>query len=279
MLGIAFAGIFIRLAQPAPPVVVAFYRMAFAAIAMGVWQLARGRRVVWRGRGAGLAVAAGAFFGADHALWQTSIVLTTVATSTLLVNITPLHVGLYTRIVLRRPLHRRFVLGAGLGLLGCAVLLGAPGGGADDLRGALLALGASVFYAGYLLVIGEARRDLDTISALFLVTCGAAVVLGITAALRGDAFQGFPGSAWAAMAGAAAVSQLGGVLGIVWSMRFLPATLASVALLAQPIAAAGLAWTILGEPVGPLQALGGVAVLAGIALASRAPLAPTHRAG
>lgn len=227
---------------------------------------------MWRGRGAGLAVAAGAFFGADHALWQTSIILTTVATSTLLVNITPLHVGLYTRLVLRRPLHRRFVIGATLGLLGCAVLLGSPGVGDDDLRGVLLALTASIFYAGYLLVIGEARREVDTTSALFLVTCSAAVVLGITALLRGDAFHGFPPSAWAAMVAAAAVSQLVGVLGIVWSMRFLPATLASVALLAQPVAAAALAWGILGEPIGVVQALGGGAVLAGIALASRAPI-------
>jgi len=271
VLAIAFAGIFIRLAQPAPPVVVAFYRMLFAALALAAWQLARGLPLARRGRGAALAIAAGAFFGLDHALWQTSIVLTTVATSTLLVNITPLHVGLYTSLVLRQQLHPRFVTGAALGLLGCGVLLGSPGGGSDDSLGSLLALGASVFYAGYLLVIANARRELDTTSALFLVTTSAAAVLGATALGRGDAFSGFPPHSWAAMLGAAGLSQLVGVLGIIWSMRFLPATFASVALLAQPVCAAGLAWWILGEPLGSLQAAGGAAVLVGIALASRTP--------
>jgi drug/metabolite transporter (DMT)-like permease len=271
VLAIAFAGIFIRLAQPAPPVVVAFYRMLFAALALGAWQLARGRPLTWRGRGSQLAIAAGVFFGLDHALWQTSIVLTTVATSTLLVNITPLHVGLYTGLVLRQRLHPRFVLGAGVGLFGCGVLLGSPGGGSADFQGMLLALAASVFYAGYLILIGSARRELDTPSALFWVTASSAVLLAATALVRGDPFSGFPMRSWAAMLGAAGVSQLVGVLGIIWAMRFLPPTFASVALLAQPVCAAGLAWWILAEPLAALQAAGGVAVLAGIGLASRAP--------
>jgi drug/metabolite transporter (DMT)-like permease len=51
-------------------------------------------------------------------------------------------------------------------------------------------------------------------------------------------------------------------MGIVWSLRFLPTTLASVALLAQPLGTALLGWWLLGERLGPLHA-------AGIALASR----------
>ena len=39
--GIAFAGIFVRLAQPAPPVTIGFYRMLFAALAMAAWMLLR----------------------------------------------------------------------------------------------------------------------------------------------------------------------------------------------------------------------------------------------
>ncbi|MHC4590391.1 MAG: DMT family transporter, partial [Planctomycetota bacterium] len=179
----------------------------------------------------------------------------------------------YTALGLRQRLHPRFVIGAALGLVGCGILLGSPGGGVDDAKGMWLALGASIFYAAYIVVIANARRGVDTFSALFLVTCSAAVVLGGTAWLRGDAFRGFPAGSWAAMLGAAALSQLVGVLGIVWSMRVLPPTFASVALLAQPVAAAGLAWMLLGEALGAVQAAGGVAVLVGIGLASRTPRA------
>jgi drug/metabolite transporter (DMT)-like permease len=60
------------------------------------------------------------------------------------------------------------------------------------------------------------------------------------------------------------------VLGIVWALRFLPTALASVVLLGQPVGTAILGWALLGEAIGPLQALGGGAVLAGIALCARA---------
>ena len=71
------------------------------------------------------------------------------------------------------------------------------------------------------------------------------------------------------MAGAALISQIGGVLAIIWALRYLPTTVASVMLLAQPVGTALLGWLLLGEALGPLQALGGAAVLAGIVLASR----------
>lgn len=270
ILGIGAAGIFVRLADPAPPVVVGFYRMGFAGIGLAIGALATGTKLQWRGPGAGYALLAGFCFGADLGFWQTSVTLTTVATATLLVNLTPIHVGLYTVFVQRRRLAARFVAGAGLALLGTLWLLGVPSGGVDDLGGAALALIASLFYAGYIVSMAEARRTVDVASGLALVTIGAACVLGVSAWVRGDPFTGFPLHSWLAMASAGALSQLVGVLGIVWALRFLPATLTSVVLLGQPLAAALLAWWILSEPVGPAQALGGIAVLAGIALASSA---------
>lgn len=264
------AAIFVRLAEPAPPVVVGFYRMAFAGIALGLGLALTRTPIRLRGREGALGLAAGACFGADLAMWQTSVTLTSVATATLLVNVTPVHVGLYTRFVLGERLARRFVAGAALALLGTAILLGGPETAPTDLRGAALALFASLFYAAYLLTLSEARRSLDVMSGLVAVTAGAAGVLGAVAWLRGDPFTGFAPGAWAAMLGAAAISQGLGVLGIVWALRFLPPTLASVALLGQPVGAAALAWWILGEPLSSLQAAGGVAVLVGIALASAA---------
>lgn len=250
--------------------VVGFYRMSFAAVLLTAWVALRRPALRLRGRAAWLAFASGACFGSDIALWQTSIMLTTVATATLLVNLTPVHVGLFARFVRGERLHRAFVAGAALALLGTVVLLGEPGGGADDLRGMLLAIAASLFYAAYLLVMGEARREIDVFSGLYAMTFGAAAVLGLAALANGDPFRGFPAHSWAVMLTAAVVSQLVGVFGIVWALRFLPATLASVGLLGQPLGAAVLAWAILDEPVGAVQALGGVAVLAGIALAGRA---------
>jgi drug/metabolite transporter (DMT)-like permease len=51
---------------------------------------------------------------------------------------------------------------------------------------------------------------------------------------------------------------------------------ASVVLLAQPVGTALLGWWLLDEALMPLQLLGGVIVLAGIGLASRATATPAQ---
>jgi drug/metabolite transporter (DMT)-like permease len=271
IVGISFAAIFVRLALPAPPVVTGFYRMLFAATAMAVWVLvaARARASGMQRRAALLALASGACFGTDLALWHTSIVRTSVATATLLVNTTPVYVGLYARLILGERLSPRFAVGALLALSGAALLLGLSRDDLERTQGALLALAAALFYTGYLLFMKAARVRGDAAPALLLSNLGATGVLGIYALAGGQPLHGFPWSSWAAMAGAAGVSQIGGVFAIVWALRYLPATVASVSLLAQPVGTALLGWWILGEQPSPLQAAGGAAVLAGIALAAR----------
>lgn len=275
MVGISFAAIFVRAALPAPPIVTGFYRMLFASALIGAWLLATRRRLVLPGRagersGILLALASGVCFGGDLAFWHSSLVLTSVGISTLLVNTTPVYVGLYAVLVLRQRLHPRFVGGAALALAGTVVLLGVPESEGGDLTGALFALTGAVFYAGYLLLMSAARRGLEAAPAIFWMGLSASVTLGATAGLRGDAFGGFPLASWAAMAGAALVSQLGGVMSVAWALRYLPATLASVALLGQPVNTALLGWVLLDEPITPIQAVGGLGVLIGIGLASRA---------
>jgi drug/metabolite transporter (DMT)-like permease len=269
LVGISFAAIFVRLALPAPPVVTGFYRMLFATLLVGAWLAARRtwpefqRPAVW------WAVAAGVFLGSDLALWHTSIVLTSVAMATLLVNTTPVHVGLWAALVERERFETRFVLGALLALAGTVLLLGLPREGEGDLRGAALALLAAVCYAGYLLLMRAARRGSATLPLLWITSASATATLGVTAGLRGDAFAGFPAHSWGAMLGAALLSQLGGQMGVIWSLRFLPATVTSVALLAQPLGTTLLGFWLLGEGISGIEALGGATVLAGIGLASR----------
>ena len=127
------------------------------------------------------------------------------------------------------------------------LLLGLPHGSAGDVRGAALALAAALCYAGYLLLMRAARRGTETLPLLLLTSTSATATLGLAAALRGDAFAGFPAHAWASMLGAAVLSQLGGQMGVIWSLRYLPATVTSVALLAQPVGTALLGWWLLGR--------------------------------
>ena len=252
--------------------VTGFYRMAIAAVLVGFFLLVRRTPPASFRPGAGIALASGLCFGTDLALWQTAVVKTSVATATFLVNTTPVALGLWAVLVRRQRLAPRFMVGAAIAMTGTAVLLGISWKDDLDWEGAWLALAAALFYAGYLLLMATARSQAEALPAFFLATMGAAVALGTIAAVRGDPFHGFPASSWAAIGAAAVVSQIGGVFGIVWALRYAPATLASVVLLVQPVGAAILGWLILGETLGPLQSLGGIAVAAGIFLAARGPV-------
>ena len=53
-----------------------------------------------------------------------------------------------------------------------------------------------------------------------------------------------------------------------WALRFMQPLFTSVALIGQPVIAAGLAWWWLGEAMGAAQAVGTLGVLAGIAIVS-----------
>lgn len=257
-----------RLALPAPPVVSAFYRLLFASALLGAWLLATRRRIALPGRSLGFAIGAGACFGTDMALWHVSLAHTSVANATLLVNTTPIHVGVATFLLYGERLGARTLMGAALALTGTAALLGADLGAGAAVRGDLLALAAAVFYSGYLLLTKSARADAEAIPILLASMLTSTLVLGGYGALLGDRFHGFPAASWAAMLGAAVVSQLVGVLALVWAFRYLRATFTSVGLLAQPLGATFLGWLLLRETVSPVQALSGVVVLVGIFLAS-----------
>ena len=266
--GISFAAIFVRLALPAPPVITAFYRLLIGTLLLTGWAVLRGQ--AWpRGQSLVLVLLAGACFAADHTLWNSALVRTSVANATLLINTTPFYVGLFALFVLRERLSMSFLSAALLALSGTALLLGVDRADERRIDGDMLALAGAIFYAGYLLLMKEVRRGTSVVPALVAMGWGATAVLGITAVALDLPFQGFPARSWAAIAAAGIVSQIGGVLGIVWALRWLRASFASVALLAQPLGTAGLAWWILGEEITPLQAGGGLAVLAGIFLASR----------
>jgi drug/metabolite transporter (DMT)-like permease len=72
---------------------------------------------------------------------------------------------------------------------------------------------------------------------------------------------------WVFLFALAWLGQVAGQSAITWSRAHLPAAFGAVTLLVNPVTAALFAWAILGERIGPLQAIGGAIVLIGIAMA------------
>ncbi len=271
--GIAFAPIFVRLSELGPTAT-AFYRLALALPILWLWMEIGDRRAATnRPTGyrdfVGLAVS-GLFFAGDLGLWHWSIKLTSVANSTLLVNLAPVFVALGAWLFFGERFSTTFLIGLVVAIVGAALLVGGnPQVGAEHLLGDVLAVAAAVSYAGYILAVSRLRARFSTAAVMAYgggVSCAALLLVAL---VSGENLIASSAYGWAMLLGVALVSQVGGQSLITYALAHLPSAFSSVSLLLQPVAAAILAWVILGEALGAWQGLGGAVVLVGIVLARR----------
>jgi drug/metabolite transporter (DMT)-like permease len=274
--GIAWSAIFVRWAG-VPGTVSAFYRVLIAGAVLIPWALKNGDSHGFRRRRNGdsprflVAVAGGVFFALDLALWNTAVMKTQAAVASILGNNTPIFVGLMTWIAFRRRPRAAFWIGLALALAGCLLIMNASVRQASrgSLSGNALALIASVFFAGYLVVTERVRQSMDTLTFNALAIAGSIATLIVVCLALGLPLWGFTTRTWMALAGLGLISQLMAYYALVYALGHLPATVTSVGLLAQIPCTAALAWLLLGEPLGASQLLGGAIVLAGIVVVNR----------
>ncbi len=273
-LGISFAPIFVRLSELGPSAT-AFYRLSFAVPFLMLWMSLENRGAAAPRRPSRAAdyrglILAGLFFAGDLAVWHWSIRLTSVANATLLANAAPIFVTLCGWLLFGERFTLTFLAGMGVALTGTAVLMGSSVSlGLDHLLGDGLGLLTAVFYAAYLLAVKRLRSEFSTATIMtWSGVVGALALLPITL-LSGEGLIAPTAYGWGVLLALALLSHTVGQSLIAYALAHLPAAFTSVSLLLQPAAAAVLAWLILSEPLGPLQGLGGVVVLAGIAVAHR----------
>jgi drug/metabolite transporter (DMT)-like permease len=263
------------------PTATAFWRLALALPGLWLWMEVVNRRgapahrLSGRNTLLGLTLS-GVFFAGDLALWHWSIGFTSVANSTLLVNLAPVFVALGGRLLFGERFAYAFLVGMAVALAGAVLLVsGDLALGARQLFGDALAVLAALFYAGYILVVSRLRATLSTAAVMTYGGAVSCLVLLSVALLAGEDLLATTLYGWAMLAGIALVSQVGGQSLITYALADLPAAFSSVGLLLQPVAAALLAWAILGEALGWWQALGGAVVLVGIVLARRGSQLPS----
>lgn len=266
---IGTSAIFVKLANVPGPVS-AFYRVFFATFTLLPLWLTRQKKV-WPSRSDwGLIALGGLFFAFDLVLWNSSILLTSAAAATLLANNSPLWVGLGALFIFREKLSGKYWLGLAIALTGMVFIVG--GNAIQELSfniGDLLAIGASITYASYMLVTQKARARINTLSLNTATALVCTVLLFPTNLLFNQTLTGFSIGTWLALLGLGLVPQFIGWLAINYALGHLPAARVSVNLLAQSVVTAILGILILGEALSFADIAGGVLVLAGIYLVNQ----------
>ena len=283
----SFASILIRWAQPyAPSLVIAAYRLSIAALLLWPILLIRARRhpVRWRRAEVGLTVLSGTLLALHFATWISSLAFTSVASSAVLVATAPLFVALLSPAVLGERVSTRLFAGLAVGILGMLVIAasdlcvpvwppvcvsGSRGLGNGALVGDLLALAGAVSVAGYL-VIGRALRDRVQLLPYLTLTYTVAALALIGAAL---AFRlplaGYPAQALGLFALLAIFPQLIAHSTYNWAVRHAAAAPVALTLLGEPVGAILLAALLLHERPEAMELAGVILILAGIWLGAR----------
>lgn len=282
-IGISFSPILVRLSELGPTAT-AFHRVFLAAPLLWAVLLWSDRqapgpplpaRVRPRRREVWLLIAAGVAFAGDLGIWHWSVQLTSVANSTLLANLTPIFVTLAAWLLFGERIRGLFLVGLALALGGTAAMVRASFAlDGPQVWGDALGVATALFYTAYLLLLKRLRQTLSALAIMAWSTAITALCLLPAALVAGEALVAATWSGWAVLVAIAWVSHVGGQGLIAFALAHLPASFSSVALLVQPVSAAALAWILLGEALGGLQAVGAAVVIAGILLARRASLGP-----
>ena len=272
IVAVSFASIFIRLAE-APSLVIAAGRLTIASLILAPPTLIRAKdelQALTRGDLL-LALLSGLFLGLHFATWISSLEYTSVASSVVFVSTSPMFVGLASHFLLKERVSRQMFVGIAVSVLGgMIVCYGDFGLGARELFGDFLALAGAVAVSGYLLVGRRLRRKLSLLSYIFLVYSTAAVFLIAVCLVVGHAFSGYPQQTYLMFVLLALVPQIIGHSSYNWALKYLPATFVGVGTLGEPVGSTILAYFILNEVPTLAKIGGGVLILAGIYVSSRA---------
>lgn len=212
---------------------------------------------------------AGIWFAGDLALWHWSLLLTSVAASTLEASLAPLAVILYAWLRWKERPSARF-LGATLLAFAGLLLMVSPkfGRGGSAFLGDALGLGTACFYAAYIVAVARLRSRYSTGVVMFNSTVVFTVLLlplGLTQKFFPDHLSG-----WAALAGCAVAAQTLGQGLIAYALAHLRPTFSSLGLLLQTLGAAASAWLVLGERLSAVQIVGALVIVGAITLARSA---------
>lgn len=251
---LAMGAVFVRLVDTGP-VAAGFWRLFLALPFLLLFAKARGETVLSAKASAVVLIALGGLcFAADVAAWHIGIGMTRLSNAVLFANSGSLVLMVWGFVALGLGLRWREGAAIMLAIAGAAVLLGRSLEISEEtLRGDLLSLFAGICYAGYLLILQDARQRMGSWSLLFWSGLAGAPFLFALSWGLGEVI--WPRD-WTPIVALFVVSQLVGQGLLVYSLGHFPPLVIGLALLTQPAVAAVVGWSVFGEVLGPLDVAG-----------------------
>jgi drug/metabolite transporter (DMT)-like permease len=265
---IGWSAIFVKLAH-APALTSGFYRYFFSFLGLlPIWiykkiKIPNLKTLKW-------IIFGGLLFVLDMSLWNLSILLTTASVSTLLANNASVFVGLGSLIFFKQYLSKTYWIGLFVAMIGVFLVAGRdfiqnPNVG----TGHLMAIGAAVFYAGYMLITQQVREKIDTVNFMGWSLLSCLVFSYFTCWIQDLPMLHFDNQTWLAFIASGLICHLVGWLSINYALGFIPAAIVSPTLLIQPVLTSIISFFLLNEILRTEQIVGGFIVIFGVYLVNR----------
>ncbi len=269
-IAIAFSPIFVRFSD-VDPIMTAFYRIFISLpffLFFSSFNIIEKVKFPEFNNSYVIFLVSGIFFALDLICWHWSIKLTTVSKATFLSNLAPIVVIIFSLIFLKERFSKFFYLAALLSMMGMVMLLGESFKfNKSQFIGDLLGVLTAVWYGSYIVTISQLRKKYNSTSIMFLSGTVTAIILFIVSILFEQSL--IPQSLFTItiifLLGF--ICQFVGQSFITYSLAYLSASLSSLCLLIQPIAATVLAYFFFQEKLTTIQFFGSAFILIGIYIA------------
>ena len=269
-IAIAFSPIFVRFSD-VDPIMTAFYRIFISLpffLFFSSFNIIEKVKFPEFNNSYLIFLVSGIFFALDLICWHWSIKLTTVSKATFLSNLAPIVVIIFSLIFLKERFSKFFYLAALLSMVGMLMLLGESFKfNKSQFIGDLLGVLTAVWYGSYIVTISQLRKKYNSTSIMFLSGTVTAIILLIVSMLFEQSL--IPQSLFTIMIIflLGFICQFMGQSFITYSLAYLSASLSSLCLLIQPIAATVLAYFFFQEKLTTIQFFGSALILIGIYIA------------
>ena len=269
-IAIAFSPVFVRFSD-VDPIMTAFYRIFISLpffLFFSSFNIIEKVKFPEFNNSYVIFLVSGIFFALDLICWHWSIKLTTVSKATFLSNLAPIVVIIFSLIFLKERFSKFFYLAALLSMVGMLMLLGESFKfNKSQFIGDLLGVLTAVWYGSYIVTISQLRKKYNSTSIMFLSGIVTAIILLIVSILFEQSL--IPQSLFTIMIIflLGFICQFMGQSFITYSLAYLSASLSSLCLLIQPIAATVLAYFFFQEKLTTIQFFGSALILIGIYIA------------
>ncbi|SFH29902.1 EamA domain-containing membrane protein RarD [Desulfotomaculum arcticum] len=268
VIAVSFGSILAKAAD-APSLVIAFYRIGLTVLMLAPVTLATSwteLRSMSR-RDVAMACLSGLMLALHFATWITSLNYTTIASSTVLVNMHPLFVITGGYLFYKERISPSGILGAALALAGCLVI------GISDFRiggqalyGDILAVIGAITVSGYMLVGRGLRNHLSLLPYIVIVYFVSSVALLMAVLAYGLPLSNYTPNTWLMFFLAALVPTIMGHTVFNWAFRYVKGAVVSVSILGEPVGATILAYFIFQQVPTFSQLAGGLIILVGLVI-------------